>query len=328
MEADHTSEVVAVKKLLCQFVLRMAFQTGINNELNFRTLFQPLGDGHSIFGLLLQTQRQRADASESQPRIKGADVGAQIVVVIADAIHISFFTGQNAADGIAVAYIILRSGVDDNVGAPVQGPHNEGGDEGVVNNDLTAMSVGILRNGGDISQFQQGIGQGLEIDDLRIRLHRFFDVFQISDVYAGRFDALGRQNIIEHAVGADEGIIIRNDMIAGVELGKERKADGCHAAGDDACVLCIFQRSDLTLHRHGSGICCAAVDAAAWLPIHGINDHLIIFIGRIVGIGRSLVDGSIQSVGNGIGAFTEFDRTSGEVHVAEISFVSIHNMTS
>ena len=302
MEADHTSEVVTVKKLLCQFVLRMAFQTGINNELNFRTLFQPLGDGHSIFGLLLQTQRQRADASESQPRIKGADVGAQIVVVIADAIHISFFTGQNAADGIAVAYIILRSGVDDNVGAPVQGPHNEGGDEGVVNNDLTAMSVGILRNGGDISQFQQGIGQGLEIDDLRIRLHRFFDVFQISDVYAGRFDALGRQNIIEHAVGADEGIIIRNDMIAGVELGEKRKADGCHAAGDDACVLCIFQRSDLTLHCHGSGICCAAVDAAAGLPIHGVNDHLIIFIGRIVGIGRSLID--------------------------EISFVSIHNMTS
>ena len=74
-------------------------------------------------------------------------------------------------------------------------------------------------------------------------------------------------------VGADEGIIIRNDMIAGVELGEKRKADGCHAAGDDACVLCIFQRSDLTLHCHGSGICCAAVDAAAGLPIHGVNDH-------------------------------------------------------
>lgn len=95
--------------------------------------------------------------------------------------------------GIAVAYIILRSGVDDNVGAPVQGPHNEGGDEGVINNDLTAMSVGILSNSGDISQLQQGIGQGLKIDDLRIRLHRFFDVFQISDVYAGCFDALGRR---------------------------------------------------------------------------------------------------------------------------------------
>ena len=61
------------------------------------------------------------------------------------------------------------------------------------------MGVRQLGDGGDVGQLQLRVGQDLEIDHFRVRTHCVFDIRQVEDLHAGGLDALGGQDIREHA---------------------------------------------------------------------------------------------------------------------------------
>ena len=324
MEAQHAAEVVANKQLLGQLMLLVALQARIQHELHLRSCLQPLGQRHSVFRLLRQAQRQRAHAAQGQPGIKGADVGAQVVVVVADPVHVLLLAGHDAAQSVAMSHVILGAGVEHDVRAVIQRPHDERREERIIHDELAAVLVGQRCDGRQIRQLQEGIGQRLQIDDLGVGLHGLLDVLQVQDLHPVGLDALGGKNVLKQAGGAHERIVRADDMVAGVQLGQQRQAHRRHAAGDHAGVLGIFQRGGLFFHGGSGGVGGAAVNAAAGLPGHGVADHAVIFVRFVVGVCRGLIDGRVQRMGHGIGAFAVLDRPGSKLHGTVIDLVLIH----
>jgi len=69
---------------------------------------------------------------------------------------------DDAADGGAVAAEVFGEGMDDDVGAPVEGPAEVGGGDGVVDDEGKAGEVGEDGDGleveGDVHRFTEGFG--------------------------------------------------------------------------------------------------------------------------------------------------------------------------
>ena len=65
----------------------------------------------------------------------------------------------------------LRGGVDDDVGAPLEGAGEVGGGDGVVDDEGDAQGVGGLGDGLDVEDVALGVGDGLpeEADRAQLR---------------------------------------------------------------------------------------------------------------------------------------------------------------
>ncbi len=67
MDTEHTAVKTGGKELGRQFVLRMAFQSGICDEIDFRTGLEPFRQRHGVLALTLDTERERSDTAEREP---------------------------------------------------------------------------------------------------------------------------------------------------------------------------------------------------------------------------------------------------------------------
>ncbi|MPN14492.1 hypothetical protein SDC9_161819 [bioreactor metagenome] len=120
MEGDHASEAVG-EHFSGKLMLGMTFQPRIENVYHFRPGLQVFGNSQGVLRLGLKPQMQRMHAPEGQPGVEGTDVSAQIVIIITNRIHQLFGTGNCTAQGVAVAYNVLSAGMENHIGAVLQG---------------------------------------------------------------------------------------------------------------------------------------------------------------------------------------------------------------
>ena len=121
--------VAAVEELVRQLMLLVALETRIDDILHLRARLKPFCQGQGVFRLAGDAQRQRAGAAQGEPGVERADVGAQIVVVIAHPVDILFAARDNAAEGVAVAHIVFGAGLDHDIRAQIQRTQDIGGEE-------------------------------------------------------------------------------------------------------------------------------------------------------------------------------------------------------
>src|SRR5271167_4874978 len=78
---------------------------------------------------------------------------------------------DDAADGIAVAANKLRSGVDDDVSAPIYGPAERGGRTGVVDHQRHTVLMRDLGQLLDVNDVKFGITNGFGVDSSRLLVY-------------------------------------------------------------------------------------------------------------------------------------------------------------
>ena len=77
---------------------------------------------------------------------------------------------------------VLRRAVHDDVGSVLQRPQQRRREEGVVDDQLGAVAVGQFREGGQVDDSQQGIGEALGEDGPGLGRDRRLDRRQIGAV--------------------------------------------------------------------------------------------------------------------------------------------------
>src|SRR5579859_6211515 len=80
-------------------------------------------------------KRQRSDAAEGQPRVKGTWCGAEGVGLVADTVDQLSRAGDDSAYRVAMAGEVLGRGMEDEVSSIFERPEDRRGQERVVNDE-------------------------------------------------------------------------------------------------------------------------------------------------------------------------------------------------
>ena len=169
---------------------------------------------------------------------------------------------HDAAEAAPLAVNMLGGRIDDDVGAELQRPLQQRRGEHIVDHDQRAGLLGDLRHGFDVHQLEHGIGRRLEEEGARVGLHRLLPGLEIAAVDQRGLDAVARQQVLDDVAAAAEQRAGRDDMVAGLQMAKQRGRDRGHAARGAARGVGAFQRAHARLEHGDGGVGVAAIDVA------------------------------------------------------------------
>lgn len=244
----------ALEVLLGGLVVGVALEAGIGDPADVVAVLEVLGEGESVLGVALGAQGEGLDAEEQLLGGEGAEAGAEVaqdldagaddvgdgaegvpeleaVVSVGGLVELGEAGGvlapvelarvdDDTADGGAVAADPLRGGVDDDVGAVLDGADEVAAStEGVVHDEGHALGVGDLGDGGEIGDVVLGVADGLDVDGLGLLIDGGVNVLDAVAVDELGVDAEAGEEDLELVVGAavEEGG--RDNVVAGVSEG-------------------------------------------------------------------------------------------------------------
>ncbi len=186
----------------------------------------------------------------------------------ADLVHDLLARHRETCDHIAVAVEILGRAVHDNICAQLQRLHQQRRGEGVVHDDEAAriQRMRIVRYGGDVRDLHAGVGDGLKIDDLRVRADGRFYLRHVRHVDAVGADAETRQRLVDACECTAVERLVRHKVVAAAEQRQQRGRDGAHAGRERRAVLAALQQRDFLLQLAGGEVAETKIDVAALLP--------------------------------------------------------------
>ena len=166
-----------------------------------------------------------------------------------------------------MAVEILGRAVHDNIRAQLQRLHQQRRGEGVVHDDdaVRILCMRVVRDGGDVRDFHAGVGNGLKVNDLRVRANGCFHLRHVRHVDAVGVDAEARQCLVDERERAAVERFVCHKVIAAAEQRQQRGGDGTHAGRERRAVLAALQQRDFLLELAGGGVAETGIDEAALL---------------------------------------------------------------
>ena len=216
---------------------------------------------------------------------------------------------DQAAEGGAVAADELGGGVDDDVGAPLDGPHQGRGGRGVVDDQREAIFVG---DGGellDVGHVELGIAQRLGVERAGFGVDGGAQAGEVVGIDEAHGDALLGQRVVEEVVGASVERCGGDDLVAGAGQGLDGERLGGLAGCDGERGRSALQRSDALLQHVGGGVHQAGVDVAELLEAEEARR----VVGIVEDVGGGLVDGHGARVGCGVHHLTGVNCKRGKM---------------
>ena len=189
------------------------------------------------------------------------------------------------------------SGVDHDVRPELNGPDQEGGAKGVVNDQGQAMGMGNLRDDFNVGDIAVGVTRNFQVDGLGIGTDGGGDGLQVVGVHKGGFHPELGQCMSQQVIAAAIDGLLGHNVTAGLGQGLDRIADGRCARGSGQGCHAAFQGRNALFQHVLSGIGQPAVDIpSVSKPKSGggvdrIAEH----------IAGGLVDGYRPCVGGGVG---------------------------
>jgi hypothetical protein len=205
---------------------------------------------------------------------------------------------------------MLGRGIDDDVGAQLQGPLQQRGGEDIVDDELGARGMGELGHRRHIDDAKPGIRRRLDEDRLGLAREGIAPLREIAAVDEDGLDPEARQDLGQHILaGAEEGVG-GDDAVAGAQLAGERGEDRGHAGRRGARGLGALEQGHALLeHLHG-GIAEARIDEAL-LPI---GEGVLGLLRRAIDIARGHVDG-LAGLAEGRAQDAALDELGGEAPI-------------
>ena len=234
-KAEHGTGA-ARQQLLRQRVVGMIFKFGVADACNGLVAGQ-VRDGLARIGnVSFHAQRQGLDPLQQLEGGHRAHAGAEVAQALATCaqekggdggflaeIHaVKAFIGlgegrelaarglpvkgsaidQQAADGDTVAAEEFGRGMENQVGAMIEGPHQPGCGEGAVHHQRQAMLMGQRGHRRDVEHVEAGIAQRLAEQQSRFGADRGAPGVNIARIDEGSGDAEARQGVVEQVVRA------------------------------------------------------------------------------------------------------------------------------
>ena len=300
LEGDDGAETAHLA--LGQFVLRVGGEAGEVYARDRGVGGQVLGDGLGVGGVGAHAHGQGLDAAQGEPAIEGPEDGADgVLVELESRVKIVAIGDHGAAQDVGMAAEILGHAVDDDIGAQGQRLLQDGGGEGVIDDQEGADGLGDGGNGGDIDQFQHRVGGRLDPEHPGAGGHGATKVLGIEAVNVSEFNPARLVDGLEKAEGAAVNLGCRDDVIAGLE-GRHRRIAGGHPRAERQAVLALFERGQAGLQRGARGVGRTAV-------FEGRRDADL-----LEGVSDGGVDRHDHGSGVGIDGLAGADGAGGKMH--------------
>ena len=280
---------------LVQRMLGMLRKRGVVDLFNQGMCCQELDNFLCVFSMPLQPQRQRLDAlqqqegiewgdrrpgiaEENRPDIGGKSSGAGSVgkrdpvvagvgrsdgSVFAACLPVEgAAVDDDAAEGGPVAAEELGGGMNDDVGAVLDGADQIGRAERIVDDERDLMAVCDLRKRIDIRDVAVGVAEGLDEEGLCVRLDGGLHLGEVMDVHKGGVDAEGGQCVGQQIVAAAVDGLLGDDVFAFLGERFDGVSNRRRSGGNCQRGHAAFERSDSLLQDILRGVGQPAVNVA------------------------------------------------------------------
>lgn len=164
-EGNHATETPLLA--LGKFVLRMGWQTRVDNFVNLLVLLQELGNSQSIFLVALHANIQSHKTTAGEVAVKCGWNSTHSILDEAKLLNKLLVAGNcNTHYNIRVTVDVLGDRVDNEISTKAQWVLEVWAHKSVVDNQLGAMCVCLLSNSLDVDNTESGVGRGLNPNKL------------------------------------------------------------------------------------------------------------------------------------------------------------------
>ena len=193
-----------------------------------------------------------------------------------------------AADRRVVAVHVLGRGMDDDVGAPLEGAAVDGGGEGVVDDERHAVFVGGVGKALDVKYDQGRVGDRLAEDRLGLGTEgRLQLLVGAVGVDKGEVDAHAAHGDIEEIEGTAVDRGRDDDMVSAAGEVEDREEGGRLAGGGQHGRGAALKRGDLGRHHIVGGVLQSGIKISLRLEVK----ELAHILAGVIFEGRALNDG-------------------------------------
>ena len=226
---------------------------GVPDAGDLRLGGEEIGDGGGGAASGVDAQRQGFDAFEQEPGVEGRDRGAGIADEGLQRVLDPFGAAEHrATENASLAVDMFGAGVDDDVGAELEGFLQQRGGEDVVDHDDCAGRVGEVGHRLEVDDFEHRVRGGFEQDEVSRGGQGGAPLRHVGAVDEFGGDAVaGQQGGDDPVAGTEEGAG-GDDAVAGLEVAEQSGVDGGHASGGGATGLGALDEGEAGFeHGHG-----------------------------------------------------------------------------
>ena len=216
----------------------------------------------------IDAQGQGFQALEQQPGVERRDRGAGVADEGLQHVFHPFLGPQHgAAEHAALAVNMLGAGVDDDIGAELQGFLLERGGEDVIDHHQRAGGVGEVADGLDVHEVQHRVGRAFQQHHGGFGGEGLGPGVEIGAIDKHRLHTVTRQQGGDDPVAGAEQGAGGDEAIAGFQMAEQGGMHGSHAGGGGATGLGAFEQGEATFeHGHG-GVAEAGILVMLHLPL-------------------------------------------------------------
>jgi hypothetical protein len=280
---------------LRQLVLRMGRQARIEDRPHPPVLRQPGGDAAAVLVVLAHPQRERLGPADRQPAVERTGDRPGRVLDVRDPLGEFVVLGdEHPTDHVGVPVQVLRRGVDDDVGAVLEGALEDRGREGVVHYEQEVVRPRDRAEGREVREPHHRVRRRLGVQQLGGRRDRRLDCRRVAGVHEREGEPHSRQDLVHQPVDAAVDVLAAHDVVACRQQLEER-VHGRHPRGEGEAVGPALEGrhvalEDLPGRVGGPGVLVALVLADA-----------------VLDVGRRLVDREHHRAGEGVGLLAGVD---------------------
>ena len=238
-ETDDSAAVVHL--FFCDRVLGVAWQEGIAERGDGGVGLELLGDIEGVVGMSFHADVEGLEASAEDPGVEGGEGGAGAAAEQVYLVYEVFFTEDGPAQDAALAVDPFGGGMDDEVGAVLDGCLSYGGSETIVDVKEDLVFAAEFAGGSEVDDIECRVGWGLDIEHFCIGPDGGFPGLWVAGAYVGIIDAIFGQVFGDDSMGAAEYRVTRKEVVALLEEGKEAGHDSAHAGCGGEAVFGAFE---------------------------------------------------------------------------------------
>mmetsp|Transcript_1429 Transcript_1429/g.3098 ORF Transcript_1429/g.3098 Transcript_1429/m.3098 type:complete len:272 (+) Transcript_1429:443-1258(+) len=230
LKPEHPPVQPVLVLLVGQLLLREALEARVHHFVHLGVLLEelrhslrrrallPHPQGHGLGGLQLV-----------EGHLRRHDVAQDVLVEVHGVVELLGLAHHRPANSDVVAVVELGRRLDDDVGAQVEGFHDEGRGEGAVAHVHEAPGLGQLRDGLDVSQEERRVRRRLAEEHLGPLGDGGLDRLDVAEIHKREVDAVLGEVHPGTPVGPAVAAVGNDDVVAGLEQRREDGECGGHA---------------------------------------------------------------------------------------------------
>ena len=221
----------------------MALERGVVHPLNGGVLFKTSSDGRSVAADDRHAHVQRTHSTLEKVACMWVRGGTKVHLLHEDLGDQIRAPDHRSTDDVAVPAQVFGGGMDDQVNPVVQRIAPPRAGKGAVNHGQQVVALRNRHHGRNVADLEHGVGQGLDVEHLRVGLDGRLIRGGVAHVRQRNLDTEAGQLTVQQAVGPAVDVRARHNVVPRVQQTEEHRRNGAHSARKNLGVLAAFHRA-------------------------------------------------------------------------------------